>query len=422
MEVGNDKDISWVNSDTFGSKLPTRESTAEKMAVDLIALSRVSAAVSSRMELETFLQICLDNVLDIIDGTAGGIMILDEQTKTLSYSVSHNLSARYAEEMRLNLGEGIAGRVAQSGKAVMLEDISVEPEAAHRELISMESLKAFVSIPLQSKGKILGVMNVTSNMPRHFTKTDKHFLHAVGDLLGVGIETAKLYEQLSVSRESYRQLARQTLVAQEEGRKWLARELHDETSQSLSGIALQLQALIDTAKKSDSYDSEFIARLKKVHDLTVGVHTEISRLIANLHPPLLDTLGLFPAIRQHAESSLRHLDINVSAEAKGRIRPLLPEAEIELFRFAQGAIANIAQHSRAKNTTIYLEYQDNELLLQISDDGQGFDVSKIMHIEEDGRGRGIFSMRERIKILDGNMTAESQPGQGTTIRARVPIV
>jgi signal transduction histidine kinase len=349
-------------------------------------------------------------------------MVLDEQTKTLSYSVYQNLSARYAEEMRLNIGEGIAGRVAQSGKAVLLEDISAEPEAARRDLISIEGLKAFVSIPLQSKGKILGVMNVTSHVPRHFTKTDKHFLHAIGDLLGVGIETAKLYEQLSMSRESYRQLARQTLVAQEEGRKWLARELHDGTSQSLSGMALQLQALIDTAKKSESHDTEFITRLKKVHDLTVQVHTEISRLIANLHPPLLDTLGLVPAIRQHAESSLRHLGINVSVEARGRIRPLLPEAEIELFRFAQGAIANIAQHSKAKNATIYIEYKDNELLLKISDDGQGFDISQIMHIEENGRGRGIFSMRERIKILNGTMIAESQPGQGTTIQARVPII
>ncbi len=422
METGKGEAVTPINSDDSVSKMHDPESTAETMAGDLIALSRVSAAVSSRMELETFLQICLDNVLDIMDGTAGGIMILDEQTKTLSYSVYHNLSAKYTEEMRLNLGEGIAGRVAQSGKAAIFEDISAAPEAARRDLISVEGLKTFVSIPLQSKGKVLGVMNVTSHTPRHFTKTDKHFLHAIGDLLGVGIETAKLYEQLSLSRESYRQLARQTLVAQEEGRKWLARELHDGTSQSLSGMALQLQALIDTTEMSGSYDTEFTARLRKVHDLTVQVHTEISRLIANLHPPLLDTLGLVPAIRQHAESSLRHLDINVSVEAKGKIRPLLPEAEIELFRFAQGAIANIAQHSKAKNATIYIEYQDDELLLQISDDGQGFDVSQIMHIEESGRGRGVFSMRERIKILDGTMIAESQPGQGATIKARVPII
>jgi len=422
VETEKYNDIPLANTDSFGSKLPTLESTAEKMASDLIALSRVSAAVSSRMELENFLQICLDNVLHIMDGTAGGIMILDEQTKTLSYSVCHNLSAKYAEEMRLKLGEGIAGRVAQTGKAVLLEDISVAPEAARRDLICMEGLKAFFSIPLQSKGNILGVMNVTSHMPRQFTKTDKHFLHTIGDLLGVGIGTARLYDQLSISRESYRQLARQTLVAQEEGRKWLARELHDETSQSLSGMAMQLQALVDTAEMSDSHNAEFIARLKKVHDLTVQVHTEISRLIANLHPPLLDTLGLVPAIRQHAESSLRHLGINVSVEAKGRIKPLLPEAEIELYRVAQGAIANIAQHSKAKNATVYLEYQDDELLLQISDDGQGFDVSQIMHIEEGGRGRGVFSMRERIKILGGTMIAESQPGQGSIIRARVPII
>jgi signal transduction histidine kinase len=226
---------------------------------------------------------------------------------------------------------------------------------------------------------------------------------------------------LSMSRERYRQLAQQTIIAQEEERKRLARELHDETSQSLSGLALQLQALIEISKMSGSHDTGFIARLEKVHSMTVQVHTEVSRLIANLHPPLLDTLGLFPAIRQHAESRLRQVDINVSVEARGKIRPLPPEKELELFRFSQGAIANIAQHSKAKNANIVLEYQDDKLLLQISDDGQGFDISKIKHIEESGRGRGVFSMRERIKILGGTLSGQSQPGQGTMILVQVPI-
>lgn len=420
MGVKDDAVIPPVKQENF--ELDEHHQESDKSGFDeLIVLSRISAAVSGRMDLKTYLQICLDNVLNFVDGAAGGIMLLDEHTKVLSYFVYHNLSATFAEEVHLKLGEGIAGRVAQSGRAVLVEDISLEPEAARRDLVSMEGLKAFFSIPLRAKDNVYGVMNVTSRSPRRFSERDKHFLYAIGDLLGVGIETAKLYEQLSMSRERYRQLARQTLVAQEEGRKWLARELHDETSQSLSGLALQLQALIDMAEMSGNQDTEFIARLKKVHSLTVQVHTEISRLIANLHPPLLDTLGLVPAIRQHAESSLRHLDINVSIEAKGKIKPLLSETEIELFRFAQGAVANIVQHSKAKNATIILEYQEEELLLQISDDGQGFDISQIQHIEEDGRGRGIFSMRERINILGGTMTTESTPGQGTTVKARVPI-
>jgi signal transduction histidine kinase len=248
-----------------------------------------------------------------------------------------------------------------------------------------------------------------------------YLLHSIGDQVGIAIEQAKLYERLRKTTERYRQLARQILVVQEEEQKRLARELHDETSQALSGVALQLQVLIETAEMSGSQNTEFITRLKKVQSLAVHVHKEVSRVITNLHPALLDTLGLVPAIRRHAESSLRPLGIIVSVETKGGDKRLPPEVEATLFRFIQGAVGNIAQHSRAKNAAIVLEYQDDRLRLQIIDDGQGFDVSKITGVEESGRGRGLFSMKERIRLLGGTCKIESQLGQGTTVRAIVPM-
>jgi len=323
--------------------------------------------------------------------------------------------------MRLRLGEGIAGSVAQSGKSVLLEDISTDPRAAYPDLVGSEGLKAFISVPLRAKDKVLGVINVASRMSHHFTRNDMHLLHSIGDQLGVAIEQASLYERLRKARERYQQLARQTLVAQEEERRRIARELHDETSQTLSGLALQLQALVDMAEMSGSQDAEFITRLKKVQSLAVQVHSEISRVIADLRPALLDTLGLLPAIRQYAEANLRSLGINVSIESKGVDQRLPLEVEAGLFRFVQGAVGNIAQHSKAQNASIILEYQDDELRLQISNDGVGFDVAKITSIEESGRGRGVFSMKERIGLLGGNCLIESQLGQGTTVRARVPI-
>jgi len=388
---------------------------------ELLALSRVSAALSGLWDLDAILRVALDNVLKIMNGNIGGILLFDEQTQTLSYRVHQGLSTRYVEGIRLRLGEGIAGRVAQSGKSLLLEDISADPRTANPDLISTEGLKAFISVPLQAKDKVLGVLNVASHLPRRFTQNDMHLLNSIGDQLGVAIDQAGLYERLRKARERYQRLARQTLVTQEEERKRLARELHDETSQALSGIELQLQALIVTAEISGNQDTEFVTRLQKVQSLAIQVHNEISRLIANLRPALLDTLGLVPAIHQYAESSLRPLGVNVSIETKGAGRRLPAEYEAELFRWVQGAIGNIAQHSKAKNTTIALEYREDELLLCISDDGVGFDVSKINDIEESGRGRGVFSMKERIGLLGGRCWIESQPGQGTTVQGRVPI-
>jgi signal transduction histidine kinase len=401
--------------------MPDGKSKTGNRVDDLMTLSRVSAAISGLTDLEGVLRVGLNSVLGIIDGEVGGIMLMDEETKTLSYRVYHGLSEEDATGMRLRLGEGIAGKVAQSGRSTLLEDISLEPDAARLDLISTEGLRAFVSIPLRAREQVLGVMNVASHIPRRFTKEDLHFLGSVGDQLGIAIEQTRLYERLRKARGRLRKLARQNLVAEEEERRRIARELHDETSQSLSGIALQLEALIEMSAMSGNQDDKFVAGLKKVQSLTVQVHNEVSRVISNLHPALLDTLGLVAAIRQHAENRLQPLNINVLIETKGAERRFPPDVEATLFRVVQGAIGNIVQHSKAKNVSIVLTYQPDEFSLNISDDGQGFDVSEITDVEESGRGRGLFSMRERIGFLGGTSGVESKIGAGTMLWARIPI-
>jgi signal transduction histidine kinase len=403
--------------------LGARDSESKRVTryQELLVLSRVSAALSGLWDLDAVLRVALDNVLSIMNGTIGGILLLDEATQTLSYRVHQGLSDQYVEEVHHRLGEGITGRVAQSSKAVLIEDLSTDPSVTYPDLVSEEGLRAFISVPLRAKDKVLGVINIASRRPHHFTRNDMHLLHSVGDQLGVAIEQARLYERLRKARERLRRLARQNLVAEEEERRRIARELHDETSQTLSGLALQLQALVDKAEMSGNQDAEFIAGLKKVQSLTVQVHSEVSRLIADLRPALLDTLGLVPAVRQHTETRLRPLEINVSVETKGAERQFPSDVEVALFRVVQGAIGNIVQHSKAKNATITLEYQPKEFLLSISDDGQGFNVSEITDVEKSGRGRGLFSMRERIGFLGGTSGVDSEIGVGTTVWARIPI-
>ncbi|MFC1934269.1 GAF domain-containing protein [Chloroflexota bacterium] len=397
------------------------EDERERQRHELIALSRVSAALSGLWDLDAILKVALDNLLNIMNGTIGGILLLEEQSQTLYYRVHQGLGKEYVEGVRLRLGEGIIGRVAQSGKAILLEDISTDPRVVYPTLVNAEGLKTFIAVPLRTKDKVLGVINIASRERRHFTTNDTHLLHAIGDQLGVAIEQSRLYERLRKARERLRRLARQNLVAEEEERRRIARELHDETSQTLSGLALQLQALVDKAEMSDNQDAAFIAGLKKVQSLTVQVHSEVSRLIADLRPALLDTLGLVPAVRQHAETRLQPLGISVSVELKGTEKRFPSDVETALFRVVQGAIGNIVQHSKAKNATITLEYQPREFLLSISDDGQGFNVSEITDVEESGRGRGLFSMRERVGFLGGTSGVDSEIGVGTTVWARIPI-
>ncbi len=388
---------------------------------ELLVLSRISAALSGLWDLDAILGVGLDSTLDLMNGTIGEILLIDELTQELSHIVHRGLSKEFVENVRLSLGVGITGSVAKSGKAILLEDISVDPRVAHRELVAAEGLKAYICVPLRARDKVLGVLNVASRMPRKFTTSDMHLLYAIGDQLGIAVEHARLYERLRKARERLRRLARQNLMAEEDERRRIARELHDETSQSLSGIALQLQALIEISAMSGKQEPEFVAGLKKVQSLTVQVHNEVSRLISNLHPALLDTLGLVPAIRQNVESRLQFLEINVTVETKGTEMRFPPDVEAALFRFVQSAIGNIAQHSKAKNAAVLLEYRPGDFLLTVSDDGQGFNVSEITDVEESGRGRGLFSMRERIGFLGGTSGIESETGKGTKVWARIPV-
>ncbi len=386
------------------------------------ALYKVSAAISGLRNLDAILKIGLDNVLDIIKGDVGGIMLLDGQTKTLSYRVYHNLSAKYAEEMRLHLGEGIAGKVVQNGKPKLVEDISLEPNAAYPSLINVEGLKAFISVPLMAKGNVLGVMNVASSTAHRFSKRDMLLLKSIGDLLGIAVEQAKLYDQLNKSRERYRKLAQQIILAQEEERRRLARELHDETTQSLSGLALNLQALVEMAEMSGADNEKFKDMLKKANSLAISINKEVSKIIADLRPTLLDTLGLIPAIRHYAETNLTPVGIKTKFDLEEKDLSLPMQMEAGLFRILQGTIGNILHHSEAKNVSISLKQQGEELILNISDDGKGFDVTQITRIEESGRGAGLFSMKERTRLMGGRCSIDSKPSKGTKVNVIVPLI
>jgi GAF domain-containing protein len=154
----------------------------------LLALSHISSAISGLQDLDTILRITLDDVLKLINSDIGGILLVDEETNTLYYRVQRGLSPKYAEEMRMPIGEGIAGGVASSGESMVLEDISKDPRAACPDLVSREGLRGFASIPLKTKDRVIGVMNIASYVANRFAADDVSLLSSIGDYLGTAIE------------------------------------------------------------------------------------------------------------------------------------------------------------------------------------------------------------------------------------------
>jgi len=387
----------------------------------LHALNRISSATSGLWDLDAILNIALDTVLEIIGATTGGILLLHEQTQMLSYRVYRGLSAKYVEQVKMRLGEGVAGRVAQTGEPVVLEDISRDPRVAYPDLVSTEGLRGFVSVPLKAKDEVVGVMNVAAHMPGQFSAEDMYLLNSIGCQLGTAIEQARLYQRLELGRERYQTLLQHALTAQEEERKRIARELHDETSQALTSLTLNLQAAITKAETDGVVEADFIGKLQKIQSLAVHTQNEISKLMKELRPTLLDELGLPAAISRYAKDSLESLGTKVSTEFEGVEERLPAEVEVTLFRIAQGMLGNILEHAEAKNVSIRLECNASECVLDIKDDGKGFDVSKITRVDKGGRGAGLFTMKERARLVGGGCSIKSRLGKGTRIVVKVPV-
>jgi signal transduction histidine kinase len=398
------------------------ESQILRRHYQLSTLSRISSVVTGLRDLDTILRNALDSVLELINADIGGILLWDGETETLRYRVYRGLSPSYAESLQLSPGEGIAGKVAQTGEPILLEDISKDPHTARPVSIRAEGIRGFISIPLKSKAKVLGVMNVASHAVGRFGADDVSLLSSIGDYLGTAIEQANLYERLERARERYQALLRHALTAQEQERKRIARELHDETSQAITSLTLSLQAIMAMAEMKGITDAEFMSKVKTTYSFAVHAGYEIVRLMKELRPTLLDELGLAAAIHRYAKDSLQAKGINVVAKFIGMEERLPPEIEVTLYRVAQGLIGNILEHSEAKNVSIKLERSANECILRIEDDGRGFDVSKVTQVEASGRGAGLFTMRERMSLVGGTGVVESKPGKGTRAVAKVPLV
>jgi signal transduction histidine kinase len=387
----------------------------------LLALGRISSAVSELHDLDTILRTALDNVLELINSDIGGILLLDEEANTLSYRVQRGLSAKYVEETRITPGQSIAGKAAELGEPIILEDISKDSRITRPDLVLAEGLRGFVSIPLKTKDKVTGVMNIASHVANRFASDDVSLLKSIGDYLGTAIEQARLYDRLAEAGERYRALLQHALTAQEQERKRIARELHDETSQAITSLTLSLQAIMTIAEMKGIGDAEFLEKVRTTHSFAVHAGYEIVRLMKELRPSLLDELGMPAAIHRYAKDTLQAQGIKVSAEFKGTDERFPPEVEVTLFRVAQGLIGNILEHSEAKNVLIKLERDEKECVLYIEDDGKGFDVSKLTRVDPSGRGAGLFTLKERASLVGGKCHIDSRPGRGTKITVKVPL-
>jgi signal transduction histidine kinase len=147
----------------------------------------------------------------------------------------------------------------------------------------------------------------------------------------------------------------------------------------------------------------------------------VDKLISDLRPTLLDDLGLVEAIKVYAETRLKTVGTGISLRITGEDRRLSGEKEAALFRVIQEAITNIVKHAHAKSAMIHLQFQTNQFLARIDDDGCGFEMSEIVTSQNPKRGLGLLGMRERMSLIGGSLSIVSKPGAGTRLKVAVPL-
>jgi two-component system sensor histidine kinase UhpB len=222
-------------------------------------------------------------------------------------------------------------------------------------------------------------------------------------------------QQELIQRETMRrELTRRIVLAQEEERARIARELHDETAQVLTAFTFHLAALKQALPANTNIQKQYENLQRLSHQMSLGIY----RLVRDLRPALLDDLGLPSGLQYLAEEHEKSSGLKVELNIHGEKRRLDKMAETVLYRIAQEALTNVARHAETQQVSIDLEFTEHEVKLGVTDWGIGFDVSTVLSTPD---SLGLAGMRERAESIGGQLIIDSAPGRGTRVEARIPI-
>ena len=285
-------------------------------------------------------------------------------------------------------------------------------------LINSETFMATLHLPIQLFRTVLAVLMLTftTRGVRCFERERRRRLEKLSrDRLEA---QRQLTEEMSQCRQLQRELLRRTVQAQEEERRYIARELHDETAQALTALSLGLGSA-EEAVKTRPEDAR--RQLEQLRGLVDGMMRRLNRLTTRLRPTVLDDLGLIPALITYADHSARHLPFALDVEVTGERRRLPSEIETNLYRIAQESLTNVARHADADRAVVQLKLDRDEAILRVRDNGVGMSPERADKAATRGEGWGLAGIEERAALLEGDVQIHSEPGQGTEIEVRIPI-
>ncbi len=391
-------------------------------------LSRVIDTISGGLDLGPMLQGVTGLVTEATGTDVCFVHLLDEGGRTLRLSGATPPFDGLVGTIALGLGEGVSGWVASHAQpAVIVDDKAADPRYRYIPALRGEDFTSMLSVPIVApSGHMVGVLNVHTRQRREFTGADTELLRSVAGLVAGAIENAQLHRRLAEREEALERFAERTVEWQEDERRRLAGEIHDGISQRIVSLFFHLSAAADAIPGAPQVAAEQVALAQ---ELATAALDETRSAIAGLRPPILDDLGLAASLESLAHS-FPQLDVQVSATS----RRLAGHVETAVFRTAQEALQNAAKHAGAHSVRVRLFPQRDNMVLEVADDGAGFDPAAAeagragpgpaggdWHRGGGPTGFGLAGMRERAELLGGRLDVSSAPGRGTTVRLTVPL-
>ena len=382
----------------------------QKAVEELETVNSIALTLTQPYDLDAMLDEVLGKVLEAIGSSEpkGAIFLLDPWGQQLHLRAHRRLAPEFVEEeAKIPLGECLCGLAAETGDLLVVRDALSHP---YHTRCQQQEPHAHVCVPLRSKDRLLGVIDFCLDAAHPIDGIDQQMFAAIGRQIGVAVENARLCE-------NQRFYIRKVTDAQEDERRRIARELHDETAQGLVDLARRID---DLATSDSGMPESAVMRLEQLHQRTDSLLGGLRRLTRDLRPSVLDDLGLLPAL-DALIAEFQGSGIKSELEISGTRRRLPREVELALYRIIQESLSNVRRHAQASHVVTAVEFEDDRVILAVCDNGQGFAMpARISDLALLGRF-GFVGIYERTQLLRGVLMVQSELGRGTTVLVEVPI-